>query len=209
MQSSTAIAFRALVMLICMISIPLFAIFGKDLPEVIKNLLAGRLVVRVTDSTSANQPAIAPAAAGNLPTRPNSPFSEPASYRAEGAATGPAGAQPTSVHASAANSATAQPAGFQAPSESRPIPPNEYASREVSPVGNTSDQTAGESPRLSSGANGGARRPAARDPTASNSAGPRPDCVNWAPRTIRWKPGDRTTTATALSARWQSAAIPA
>ena len=46
-------------MLICMISIPLFAIFGKDLPEVIKNLLAGRLVVRVTDPVPGNRPAAA------------------------------------------------------------------------------------------------------------------------------------------------------
>ena len=155
MQSSTAIAFRALVMLICMISIPLFAIFGKDLPEVIKNLLAGRLVVRVTDPVPGNQTAAAaPTAGGNLPTRPNSPFSEPAAYRAEGTAREPAGAQPTSIRASAANSATAQPAGFQAPSESRPISPNEYPGREVSPAVNTSDQTASESPRMSSGVAG-------------------------------------------------------
>src|SRR2546425_1281481 len=45
MQSSTAIAFRALVMLICLITIPLFAIFGKDLPQVIKGLLEGRGLV--------------------------------------------------------------------------------------------------------------------------------------------------------------------
>ncbi len=120
MQSSTAIAFRALVMLICMISIPLFAIFGKDLPEVIKNLLAGRLVVRVTDPDPGSHTP-AGVANGNLPARPDSPFSEPASYRAEGSGNGPPGAQPTSVRASAANSAVAQPAGFQAPSESRPI----------------------------------------------------------------------------------------
>ena len=87
MQSSTAIALRALVMLICMISIPLFAIFGRDLPEVIKNLLAGRMVMRVTDSAPANRPAAATptcrTAIGRA--RPQKgPFSEPASYRAEG-----------------------------------------------------------------------------------------------------------------------------
>ncbi len=45
MQSSTAIAIRALVMLICLISIPLFAIFGKDLPQVVKGLIEGRGLV--------------------------------------------------------------------------------------------------------------------------------------------------------------------
>jgi hypothetical protein len=45
MQSSTAIAFRALVMLIVLISVPLFAIFGKNLPEVVKGLMEGRGLV--------------------------------------------------------------------------------------------------------------------------------------------------------------------
>lgn len=45
MQSSTAIAFRALVMLIVLISVPLFAIFGKSLPEVVKGLMEGRGLV--------------------------------------------------------------------------------------------------------------------------------------------------------------------
>jgi len=45
MQSSTAIAFRALVMLIVLISVPLFAIFGKNLPEVMKGLMEGRWLV--------------------------------------------------------------------------------------------------------------------------------------------------------------------
>ena len=88
MQSSTAIALRALVMLICMISIPLFAIFGKDLPEVIKNLLAGRLVVSVTDSAPANRPAAATPTSSSTAIGKagpqKGPFTEPASYRAEG-----------------------------------------------------------------------------------------------------------------------------
>ena len=45
MQSSTAIAFRALVMLIVLISVPLFAIFGKNLPEIVKGLMEGRGLV--------------------------------------------------------------------------------------------------------------------------------------------------------------------
>ena len=45
MQSSTAIAIRALVMLIVLISVPLFAIFGKNLPEVVKGVLEGRGLV--------------------------------------------------------------------------------------------------------------------------------------------------------------------
>ena len=48
MQSSTAIAIRALVMLIVLISVPLFAIFGKNLPEVIKGLMDGRSLVLTT-----------------------------------------------------------------------------------------------------------------------------------------------------------------
>src|SRR5215471_11417697 len=45
MQSSTAIAIRALVMLIVLISVPLVAIFGKSLPDVLKGLLEGRTLV--------------------------------------------------------------------------------------------------------------------------------------------------------------------
>ncbi|HEY2759870.1 MAG TPA: hypothetical protein VGI75_03985, partial [Pirellulales bacterium] len=45
MQSSTAIAIRALIMLIVLISVPLFAIFGKNLPDVVKGLLEGRGLV--------------------------------------------------------------------------------------------------------------------------------------------------------------------
>jgi hypothetical protein len=39
MHSPTAIAFRALLMLLCLVSVPLLAIFGKDLPEQIRTLL--------------------------------------------------------------------------------------------------------------------------------------------------------------------------
>ena len=54
MQSSTSIAIRALVMLIVLISVPLFAIFGKNLPEVVKGLLEGRSLVLGPAAASEN-----------------------------------------------------------------------------------------------------------------------------------------------------------
>jgi hypothetical protein len=91
MQSSTAIAFRALIMLIFLISVPLIAIFGKDLPEVLKGLLDGRFSVHVTDQSkgggpaggSAPQPLAAGATSGTAAAPPaNNPFAEAAPYRA-------------------------------------------------------------------------------------------------------------------------------
>jgi len=41
MQSSTAVVLRALVMLVCVVAIPLAAIFGGSLPEVVNTLLEG------------------------------------------------------------------------------------------------------------------------------------------------------------------------
>ncbi len=74
MQSSTAIAVRALAMLICLISIPLFAIFGKDLPQVIKGLIEGRGLVLGPAPVAGNQ--------NPSSTTPNSPFGPSAPYRA-------------------------------------------------------------------------------------------------------------------------------
>ena len=42
MQSSTAVTCRALVMLVCLIGIPLVALFGTALPDMAKSLLEGR-----------------------------------------------------------------------------------------------------------------------------------------------------------------------
>lgn len=50
-QSSTTVMFRALVMLVCLVAIPLAAVFGKSLPEMVKMLL-GR---------NGSPPAISPA----------------------------------------------------------------------------------------------------------------------------------------------------
>jgi hypothetical protein len=77
MQSSTAIALRALVMLIVLISVPLFAIFGKSLPDVVKGLLEGRsLVLSPTPGGEQNPPATTPA------TPANNPFAQTGPYRA-------------------------------------------------------------------------------------------------------------------------------
>ena len=43
MESSTVIAFRALVMLACLIIVPLAAIFGSQFPDVVKSVLVDRL----------------------------------------------------------------------------------------------------------------------------------------------------------------------
>ncbi len=79
MQSSTAIALRALVMLIVLISVPLFAIFGKNFPDVVKGLLEGRsLVLGPAPGGEANPPAAAPMAPAS------NPFAQSGPYRAAG-----------------------------------------------------------------------------------------------------------------------------
>ncbi len=99
MPSSTAIAFRALIMLVFLISVPLLAIFGKDLPEVIKGLIDGRLSVQLTEQPKNGNatPTPSPPATGisnttaNATAPPNNnlsnnPFAETAPYRAAPAA---------------------------------------------------------------------------------------------------------------------------
>jgi hypothetical protein len=75
MQSSTAIAIRALVMLIVLISVPLFAIFGKNLPEVVKGVLEGRGLVLGPAPAAQNPPG------PGLPAA-NNPFAQSTPYRA-------------------------------------------------------------------------------------------------------------------------------
>jgi hypothetical protein len=77
MQSSTAVAFRALVMLIVLICIPMFAIFGKDVPNVLKGLVEGRGLVLGPAPADANGPKVATPLSS-----PNNPFGEPKPYRA-------------------------------------------------------------------------------------------------------------------------------
>ena len=157
MHSSTAIAFRALVMLIVMISIPLFAIFGRDLPEIVKNLLTGRFVIHVSDAghSAGAVPTAGPVPSSPAPLQPSAitsagaanPFSEPASYRAAGSAD-VANVKPVALqaeatpaglgeHASATIPADpfatkgpmAQPAGFQPPPTLHPIGSNDFAAQ--------------------------------------------------------------------------------
>jgi hypothetical protein len=80
MQSSTAIAIRALVMLIVLISVPLFAIFGKNLPEVIKGVIEGRGLVLGPAPAAQNPPG------PGLPAA-NNPFAQSTPYRASTDAT--------------------------------------------------------------------------------------------------------------------------
>jgi len=74
MQSSTAVVLRALVMLVCVVAIPLAAIFGGSLPEVLNSLLEGAWPPQSisADKTSGrlswlelsgSKPAVSPAAA--------------------------------------------------------------------------------------------------------------------------------------------------
>src|SRR5262249_56365718 len=89
MQSSTAIAFRALVMLIVLISVPLFAIFGKNLPDIVKGLMEGRgLVLGPAPSGAANSDVVAQ-------PRPTSGSTvQPGPFRAAGDTTLTAGSPP-------------------------------------------------------------------------------------------------------------------
>ncbi len=127
MQSSTAIAIRALVMLIVLISVPLFAIFGKNLPEVIKGLLDGRSLV-LTPSGGQNT-------AGNTPA-PSNPFAQSVPYRATpdsaGSSATASGDNSANVRSSrtGAGPLATQPASFQAPSEAAPIGQDAFANRD-------------------------------------------------------------------------------
>jgi len=130
MQSSTAIAIRALVMLIVLISVPLFDIFGKNMPEVIKGLMEGRGLVL--------GPASGQNAASNLqaPAQSN-PFMQPAPYRASPDAGRGAdlAANASSVDLRSPRATTgpaaAQPASFQAASEAAPMGQDAVANRDL------------------------------------------------------------------------------
>jgi hypothetical protein len=84
MQSSTAIAMRALVMLIVLISVPLFAIFGKSLPDVVKGLLEGRGLVLGPAPGDGNL-----SATSSMPPA-NNPFGQAGPYRAAPETSNPA-----------------------------------------------------------------------------------------------------------------------
>jgi hypothetical protein len=61
MESSTVVAFRALVMLACLIVVPLAAIFGSQFPDVVKSVLVDRIWAVVGKPPAAEQPAHADA----------------------------------------------------------------------------------------------------------------------------------------------------
>lgn len=80
-------------MLVVLISVPLFAIFGKQLPDVVKGLIEGRgLVLGPAPGGDANSPPATPTQTAS------NPFGQPASYRAT-----PAGSNPTTNSAAPAN----------------------------------------------------------------------------------------------------------
>jgi hypothetical protein len=128
MQSSTAIAFRALIMLIFLISVPLLAIFGKDLPGVIKGVLDGRLSVQVTEQPKPAENSIV-AAPSSAPTgqqgTPLNPFAEPAPYRAPPVAADQTvpGTPPVPTPNNLTPAAGFQNAGAQTPPTANLIPP--------------------------------------------------------------------------------------
>jgi hypothetical protein len=109
MQSTTAIAFRALVMLVFLICIPMFAIFGKDVPNVLKGLVEGRGLVLGPAPGESNGPKVATP----LPSA-NNPFGEPAPYRA---------ASNDSASANGLNRAAISPATKPFPSASPALTP--------------------------------------------------------------------------------------
>ena len=47
MQSSAVVTLRALVMLVCLVVVPLAAIFGSSLPQAFNSLVAGRGLPRL------------------------------------------------------------------------------------------------------------------------------------------------------------------
>ena len=63
--SSTTTAFRALVMLVCLVGIPLVAILGTSLPEMIEAVLAGQQGERSSSDSSGE---LAEESPGFLPT---------------------------------------------------------------------------------------------------------------------------------------------
>jgi len=96
-QSSSAVLFRALVMLSCLIAIPLAAVFGKSLPEMLKNLVNGcwsgpsASVSSTTDEAPRFQPVAAGSVVGTPRANPGLPtHGGPLTASAAGY-TGPAG----------------------------------------------------------------------------------------------------------------------
>src|SRR5262249_10536929 len=103
MQSSTAIAIRALVMLIVLISVPLFAIFGKNLPDVLKGWLEGRsLVLSPAPGAPQNQQVAGPLPASSNPFGQGSPYRAGSDPNIPGVATATSGA-PGSVNPNSMN----------------------------------------------------------------------------------------------------------
>jgi hypothetical protein len=102
MQSSTAIAMRALIMLIVLISVPLFAIFGKSLPDVVKGLLDGRGLVLGPAPGTETPSAQNPPAASN-------PFAQSGPYRAAPEANAATGSLSAPAAPAAMNAGVAAP----------------------------------------------------------------------------------------------------
>jgi hypothetical protein len=110
MESSTVIAFRAMVMLACLIIVPLAAIFGSQFPDVVKSVLIDRIwppADKVVATDSLSQPdappfSTAPAPGWHSDTPPaanSAPGFNPSMGRAIPAA--PAAIEPTSAWNSA------------------------------------------------------------------------------------------------------------
>lgn len=133
MQSSTAVVFRALVMLACLVAIPLAAVVGKSLPEMVRGLVDGRWPWNSASAYGSLgeaprfEPAAAPEPSGAVSaeqTRPGWQGPQPA--RATSPAGGVAGPLNSSVIA----------VGHEIPVGSAPGPVvPAWAAEQISPVG--------------------------------------------------------------------------
>lgn len=117
MQSSTAVVFRALVMLACLVAIPLAAVVGKSLPDMARGLLQGRWPARSTPTSGplSEAPRFVPTlSAGNRPSvSAQQPNSEYARGPLQDAPAWPGGALDP-------GGSSVVPAGYEAPADRAP-----------------------------------------------------------------------------------------
>jgi hypothetical protein len=124
-----------------LISVPLFAIFGKSLPDVFKGLMEGRGLVLGPAPSNAPAQTSVPAAGAST-----SPFAQQIPYRASSDGNNASASAATPTNPMASNSAArsaaspkgfsigdsaaaARPASFQAPSEAAPMGQDAFAAR--------------------------------------------------------------------------------
>ena len=122
-QSSFAMAFRAIVMLCCLILVPLVALFGTTLPETVKRIVQHQLDANTASAApSSSEPfAFAPAATQPSPMMPDP--AAPAPLALAPAAASPIGALPPAAFPGTNASPPAAPSGVIPAAYSAPLQP--------------------------------------------------------------------------------------